>query len=179
MVLHQILKFLSVCIILALLFLSLTGALTNSKTALSFTSVVDSPSTVIWQYITDPDKISRWQNDADKIEMVNMQEMKKGTILKVHYKQFIYNEKIVEWFPERKLNRQVIGSNKYPLLTNFITSIELKPLKQGSTEINIAIEYTVMSFFTKIYNQIYLRRHFANQYKENLANLKNLVEKIL
>ena len=77
---------------------------------------------------------------------------------------------------DKKLILQRIGLNENPLLKNYQTSYNLKPLLDGTTEITIEISYQPASFVTRIYNQLLLKSSISNTCDKNLIALRDLIE---
>jgi uncharacterized membrane protein len=176
--LYLIYKTVAVCFLVFILFISFTGFLSHPETSLSCTTVIESPKAIVWQYLTNSEKIVQWRKDISKVEILNMQGMKYGGVLKYYQNNTEYQERIIEWIPEKKICLQRLEDINYPLLDNILTMIEIKALVDGSTEINIILKYNVKSFFSRIYNKIYLRGYFTDQYEKHLLVLKNILEKV-
>ena len=118
---YKIYKLFAILCVAFILFLSLIGFLSRPEENLTFTVLIESPSTVVWQYLTDPDKILQWRKDMDKLEILYRQEIKDGAVLRFYHENLECQEKIIEWVPENKMMLQRIGKTSYPLLKNFIT----------------------------------------------------------
>ena len=165
------------CLIFVL-FITLIGLFSNPKTTVILATVIESPPTIVWQYVTNIEKIRLWRPEINNLEILNMKEMNNEAILQYDQNRRRHQEKVVEWIPEKKVSFQRIDSLNYPLLNKILTSIEIKALADGSAEINVVLKYNVKTFFSRIYNTLYLRNYFTDQYENQLAVLKNVLEKI-
>jgi hypothetical protein len=176
--LHFIYRTVAICFLIFILFISLIGIFSTPETTITFASVIESPRAIVWQYLTNTDRIVQWRKDIRNLDILNMKEMGNGALLKFVQNKIEYHEQVIEWLPEKKVILQRIDDLNYPLLHNVLTSIEIKGLIDGSTEINIVIKYNVRTFFSKIYNKIYLRNYFIEQYENQLLVLKKVLEKV-
>jgi hypothetical protein len=112
------------------------------------------------------------------MEIQNMKEMNNDAVIKYYQNGMEYQERVIEWIPERKVTFQRIDNKNYPILSNIITTLEINALIDGSTEINIIFKYKLETFFARIYHTIHLKHYFKDQFEQELSNLKDILEKV-
>ena len=175
---YTIYKVIAILFLLFILFISLIGFFSKRDTTLKYATVTESPSPVVWQYITDLEKIVQWRQKIDKMEIQNMKEMNNDAVIKYYQNGMEYQERVIEWIPGKKVTFQRIDDKSYPIFSNIITSLEINALIGGSTEINIIFKYKLQTFFARIYDTLYLKHYFKDQYEKELSDLKDTLEKV-
>lgn len=175
-------KIFSITIITAILILIIIGGLASVSTYFTKTQIIKSPISVVWRKLVDVDNYSSWQFSVKKAEVINGSVLGKDKILRFYmtdYDSTIYHEaQITQYEDDKTLTFMRTGDNISPFLRDYQTSYNLKRLMDGTTEISVTVSYKTMGFITKIYNQVYLRHKLGSRSEQNLALLKNSIEKM-
>jgi hypothetical protein len=158
----------------------IVGIFAPKNTYLSRTQVIKSPVGVVWRQLVTIENYASWQSQIEKVTNNNGGQVAEGTILLFfmkNYEQSVFHEvQVTDYEPDKKLTIERIGVNENPLLKEYKTNFNLKPLLDGTTEITIEITYKPASFVTRIYNQLYLKGSISNICEKNLLALRDLIE---
>ena len=137
---------------------------------------------MVWQTLIDSERMPDWCGGLYRVEIENREPITKGARLRCYTSPYgydiFYNVTIVNFIPETQISFQNIGAPQKPLLLNQKLDFELKPLLDGTTEVTLKDTYTTGTFFTKIFNQLYLREDLLDQNKRRLTRLKQVIEKV-
>ena len=178
-IIHRIL---AVIFILIGLFVTIIGITTPADTGFSHTEVILSPVPVVWQVLTDPDRMPRWQPDLIRVAAEPGGPPREGTILKVFSRSYdpglYHQDKIIRLVPEKNLTLMRIRSEQNTVLRDFSRVYELKRLLDGTTEVTCRVFYRCPGFLSRVYNRLYQQRLLENRNRESIRRLKALIEKV-
>ena len=178
-IIHRIL---AIVLIIVGLFFTIIGITTPVDTEFSRTEVILSPVQVVWQVLTDPERMPLWQSGLTAVKPVPAGELQEGMILKIYARQYdpgLYHEdKIIRFTPEKNLTLMRIRSDHNTVLRDYSQVYELKKLLDGTTELTCRFFYRCPGFISRIYNRLYEQKVLENRNQENIRRLKVLIEKI-
>lgn len=173
-------KFLASIILLSLLVSISIGIFAPRNIYLSRTQVIKSPVNVVWRQLISIENYAAWHNELKKVTLNKGEQLWEGATLRYFMKTYengvFHEEQVVKIETDKSLTMERTGINENPLLNNYTTSYNLKPLLDGTTEITVEITYQPASFVTKIYSQLYLKGSIANICQKNLLALSELIE---
>jgi len=159
--------------------LGVSGA---SKSRFTVTQQVNSPVTVVWQALTNPDKIAQWNADLARVEVPENIDLKVGTeyvsYLNADKDRVFSREKVTKIDPDQQLTLQTVTGTKKSLLNNFEKEYRFKSLLDGSTEIAVTISYHPAGYFARAMDRIYIQGRMSERYSRQLLNLKRFIEKL-
>lgn len=168
-------------LVLLLVFVSL-GVSGASKSRFTVTQQVNSPVTVVWQALTNPDKIAQWNADLARVEVPENIDLKVGTeyvsYLNADKDRVFSREKVTKIDPDQQLTLQTVTGTKKSLLNNFEKEYRFKSLLDGSTEIAVTISYQPAGYFARAMDRIYIQGRMSERYSRQLLNLKRFIEKL-
>jgi len=172
--------------IIAVIYLSIIfitgfiGFFYSGTTTISSSSQIESPKTVVWRTLINPHKIPKWDTDIQHVKVEGRNLIRDGAIifyyLNTPFAEVGLKEKVVYFNPEIKLSLLDILNKRSMLQNKFIKEFILKTLLDGSTEITLLTSYQSASFFVKIFDRIYLRRHIDYKSTKKLKYFKRLIE---
>jgi carbon monoxide dehydrogenase subunit G len=179
---YNILKLLAILFLLTLIFLVIIGLTAKPESSVNCTEIIRSPATVVWQILTDPDKMPQWYGGIEKVELEKRQSIEKNVDLRLFDPKLgngiYYRVRIEDFVLEKQISLIRIGSGSNKLLQDYKQDFQLKSLLDGTTEISYKISYRSATFLTRIFNKLYLRKELQNQGIERLHKLKQVIEKV-
>ena len=159
-----------------LLLLIILGINSSSEVQISQTHHLQVPLSLIWQYITDAEKIPAWINqmpvnycESDTFGLItcfenNSNEKNVFTISKIEEK--------------KSLNLILNKNRNNPYIKNYVMEINLKLLRDGTTEINCELRYSLNNYFSKIINKLYFEGYQISLLNKNMESLHTYFEKV-
>jgi len=86
---------------------------------------------------------------------------------------------IISKIEENKSLRLKLNKNRNNLyIKNYVMEIHLKPLRDGTTEINCELNYQLNSYIAKIINKLYFEGHQKSLMDQNMDSLHKYFEKV-
>ena len=175
-----LLRILALILIGFILLCFVVGFTNDPHTEITHTKVVNSPSTVVWQSLTSPGRISEWMHEVRLVTG----PVKPGK--NAVYRFYLYNydndafhdEKIDIYNPENRISFLRVEDKNRPLLRNYLKLFELKQLRDGMTELTFTLSYRSDSFLTIVYDKLLLRQRMESRVASDLENLKRKLEKL-
>lgn len=179
---YHILKLLALLFLLTLIFLVIIGLTAKRESSVICTEIIRSPTTVVWQILTDPDKMPQWYGGIEKVELEKRLPIEKNVILRLFDRKLGYGKyyefRIEDFVLEKQISLLRIGSRSNKLLQDYKQDFQLKSLLDGTTEISHKISYQSATFLTRIFSKLYLQKELQNQGIERLHKLKQVIEKV-
>jgi len=178
-IIHRII---ATILVLAALFFTFIGITTPADTGFSQTEVILSPAQVVWQVLTDPERMPIWQPGLTNVSVAGSGTLREGIILRGYARRYdpgLYHEdKIIRLTPEKNLTLMRIKSEQNTMIRDYSQEYELKKLLDGTTEMTCRIFYRCPGFISRIYNRLYEQKVIENRSRDNIRRLKNYIEKI-
>jgi uncharacterized membrane protein len=179
---YNILRILAIIILLILIFLIFVGLVAEPQTHISCTEIINSPVTIVWQIITDPEKLPDWYDQVLKVEIESKNPIAKDVVLRLYHSRSgeknFHEVRVEEFILEKQLSLMRIKSEGNTLLKEYKQDFRLKSLLDGTTEVTHNISYQPATFFTRIFNKLFLQKELRNQCSEMLQKLKQVIEKV-
>jgi uncharacterized membrane protein len=179
---HTILRILAILIFMILVFLIFIGLVAEPETQISCTEIINSPVTIVWQILTNPDQMPDWYDHAYRVELEGKNSIEKDAVLNLYFsrsRDSNFNKIKVENFViEKHLSLKKIGEGSTNLLKDYKQDFKLKSLLDGTTEVTCQISYRPATFFTRIFNKLLLQKELDNQCSDMLSKLKLVIEKV-
>lgn len=177
----KLVKIFAVIFLASLIVMISIGILAPKNTYLSRTQVIKSPVSVVWRQLINTTNYISWQANLEKVLLNKGEQLWEGAKVRYFMKNYdvsiFHEEQVVLIESDKKLTFERTGLNENPLLRDYQTSFNLKPLLDGTTELTVEITYRPASFVTRIYNQLYLKETIGNTWKDNLIALREIIEK--
>jgi len=165
-----------------IVFLIFVGLTAEPETQISCTEIINSPVTIVWQILTDPDRMPEWYDQAFRVELDGKNPMEKNAVLILYYsrsRESNFNKVKVENFDaEKQLSLKKSDAGSTYLLKDYKQDFKLKSLLDGTTEITCHLSYQPATFFTRIFNKLFLQKKLDNQCSAMLHKLKLVIEKV-
>ena len=179
---YAILRIVSIIIFLVLAFLIFVGLVAEPQTQISCTEIINSPTTIVWQILTDTEKMPDWYDQVLRVELENKGPIDKNSVLILYYsrsRERNFNKVRVEDFiSEKQLSLKKIDIGSKALLKDYTREFKLKSLLDGTTEVTHQISYRPTTFFSRIFNKLVLEKETGKQCSEILHKLKQVLEKV-
>ena len=176
------LRVLAVLVLVIVVLFVLAGVTGPSKSQFTITEQVNSPVTVVWQAMTNPDKIAEWNSDLSRVEMTGDGNLSVGTEYISYFRadrnQVFSREKVTKFNADQQITLAAVTGTKKSLLTNFEKDYRFKSLLDGSTEIAVTISYRPAGYFARAVDKIYLLGRMNMRYNRQLLSLKRFIEKL-
>ena len=177
---QSILRTLAIILIGFILLCFVIGFTNEPQTEFHYTQVVNSPSTIVWQTLTNPRHMSEWMQEVRVV--TGPSQPHKAALYRFYFQDYdthaFHEEKVDIYNPENRISFLRVENRNKPLLSSYLKLYELKPLRDGTTEITIKLSYRSNSFLTIVYDRLYLRERIKNQVKLDLENLRKKLEKV-
>jgi uncharacterized membrane protein len=178
-IIHRII---ATILVIAGLFLTIISITTPADTGFSQTEVILSPTQVVWQVLTDPERMPVWQPGLTNVTVAGNVALSEGTILQVYSRRYdpglYHKDKVIRLTPEKNLTLMRIKSEQNTMIRDYSQEYELKKLLDGTTEMTCRIFYRCPGFISRIYNRLYEQKVIENRSRDNIRRLKNYIEKI-
>jgi uncharacterized membrane protein len=156
------------------------GITSQAESGFSHTFVVKSPSSVVWQALTDASRMSDWMQD---IRVINgPSQVQKNAVYRFYLHSYelraFHEEKVDIYKHETRIAFLRVAKESKPLLHDILRVFELRPLRDGTTEITFKLSYRSDSFLTRIYDKLYLGSKIRNRILTDLRRLKRIIENV-
>lgn len=162
-----------------MLLIVILGIYSPSQITIQQTQHVLAPHSQVWQLITDAEKTSMWFEHIKSVTSVKDNDISNNLQFRYHLKSHDYLDLNIKKF---KLNDSLLfelsGHKNNPMIHNYNIEVKLKPLRDGTTEINCKINYDINSFTAKIVNRIYFESSQKEMLDNTLYALKKYLEKV-
>jgi len=168
----RIVGFLLLLILLALIF---WGVYSPSLINIEQTQHFAAPNTTIWQLITNPEKTSRWLDITENANFIILND----SVFQFYEDTIKVNTFIICELKENEFFRLKYNkSHDTPLINNYNLGVQVKSLRDKTTEINCQITYNLSSITGKIANIFYFEGQQRNLLQQGLGSLKKYLEKM-
>lgn len=171
--LFRLIGFILFFLTLLLIFLGINS---SSEIQVAQTHYLQAPVSLIWQYVIDTDKNSKWikqfpiqycESDTNDNIICYADKSKKNMVF------IIYKTE------ENKSLELVLNKNRYnPYINYYSMNIYLKSLRDGTTEINFELKYNLTSLLAKVVNKLYFEGQQKNLMEQNFESLHKHFEKV-
>ena len=172
----------SVLILILIVLFVLPGFFGSAQTQFTITEQIGSPVTVVWQTMTNKDKVPEWNRDISRLEISDEMGYKAGAELVTYFRaspQEIYGKnKLIKIIPEQQMVLRTVSDGKKSLLRQSEKDYRLKSLRDGSTEISLTVSYEPSGFMARAMDRLYLRSQLIDDYTTQLFELRKYIEKL-
>ena len=153
-----------------IIFLIILGFYSVSDIQLSHTQYLPAPTTLIWQHITNEEKLSNWiyqvpiqdcVSDTNNIIICYSDNNKKNKISTIH--RDIENKSINLVLDEKWHN---------PFIYDYSLMVHLKSLRDGTTEINCTLHYRLKNIMARVINKLYFEGYQKKLIEKNVKSLQ-------
>ena len=169
-------------ILVILLLFVVSGIAGPGKNQFTVTQQVNSPVTVVWQAMINPDKIAVWNDDLSRVELSGEGQLSAGTefisYIKADKDQVLSREKVLKIQTDQQFTLQAVPGTKKSLLGGLEKDYRFKSLLDGSTEIAVTISCQPAGYLARAVNRFYIQDKMAERYSRQLLSLKKYIEKL-
>ena len=152
------------------------GFYSSDQITVSQTDHFRAPGALIWQYISEESNFNEWINQFPitgcKIDLNN--EI-------ICFTDSSFTEKICTIQVEEEMRHvKLILDDRYnnPGISDYVFNINLKLLRDGTTEINCKVQYQLNSLVARVANKLYFEGNQKNILVKNLEYLHTYFEKV-
>ena len=143
---------------------------------LETTVTINKPAQVVWDYMNDPDNMSKWLDNFDHYEHVSGAPGEKGSKGRHYYnekgREFIMDEEVIDEIEPEFIKLRLTSKPMDMIIENYFKS----PAKDV-TEYTAIAEFTRVSTFMKLMMTLFMSKKKAQaQHEEQIRKLKTLIE---
>lgn len=159
-----------------ILLLIILGISSSSEITITQTHHLQVPLSLVWKYMTDPDKCSEWITQF-QVQLCNGDT---NGVITCYEDEFKLNKlftisKIEE---HKSIQLKLAKSRSNPYIKNYLMKVHLKHLRDGSTEINCELKYQLTSYIAKFINKLYFEGYQKSLLDQNMISLHKYFEKV-
>jgi hypothetical protein len=152
------------------------GIYTSPQVTVSQTEHLRAPGTLIWQYVSEESNFSKWINQFP----ISNCKGDSGKVI-ICYRDSSFSKRVCSvQIEEDKRIVQLILDESYnnPGIKDYVLKINLKSLRDGTTEINCKVQYRLNSLAARVANKLYFEGNQKNLLVKNMDYLHTYFEKV-
>jgi hypothetical protein len=152
------------------------GLYSASVVQLVHTDHLRAPASLIWQYISEEDNLNEWMN---LVPINSCENDSSGKIICFGDQK---KSKIISTIVKDEKNRSltlILDESLYnPEIGDYVFNLNLKTLRDGTTEINYKLNYKLNSLVAKVVNKLYFEGNQRNLLEKNFEYLHKYFEQV-
>ncbi len=173
-------KIIALLLAAAIIVLLIAGISAPQEIQLEYSLVVNNPDIIVWRKLTDVANWPEWRGEVRGVDAGRAQPLQMNAAIICFSDQAghsRFEERITSLVEGKKLE---LSRNLKPgqaVLQDYRTEFLLRPLRDGSTELNVICHYRSKTLFGKLFNLLRYGEQQHAQLRSDLNRLKDEVER--